>query len=117
MIFLRFLNQERTGIGHDAPPPPENAAYCGGMLDRRIAIGLAIPRTTHVASSSSSAADRLDRTTSRSPGRNVFSPDIRNDQHVRREQLKVVELLEQQCRTTHENCDLAKASRQALTRN
>ena len=82
-----------------------------------VAIGLTIPRAVHRTSSESDKTVRHDRTTSRSPGRNVFSPDIRNDEYVRQEQLKVVEMLEQQCRAARENCELAKASRQALMRN
>jgi hypothetical protein len=50
-----------------------------------------------------------------SPGRDVFSPDVRHDEYFRREQLKITEMLEQQCRVTQEHCELAKASREALT--
>ncbi len=79
-------------------------------------IGLTVPRAAHVTSSGSSETRRPDRSTARSPGRNMFSPDIRHDEYVRGEQLKLVEMLEQQCRVTRENCDLAKASREALTK-
>ena len=64
-------------------------AIAGACLIVGIAIGFAIPRAAQVASSSSSETDRLDYTARRSAGRNVFSPDIRNDEYVRREQLKV----------------------------
>jgi hypothetical protein len=70
-----------------------------------------------MTSSGSDKTDRLHHTTAGAPGRNLFSPDIRNDEYVRREQLKVVEMLEQQCRVARENCELAKASREALTRD
>ena len=92
-------------------------AIAGACLIVGIAIGFAIPRAAQVASSSSSETDRLDYTARRSTGRNVFSPDIRNDEYVRREQLKVVEMLEQQCRTARKNCELAGAARKALTRD
>lgn len=81
-----------------------------------VAVGLVIPRAAHMTSPRSGEIGRPGRVTSPSSGRNVFSPSIRNDEYVRREQLKVVEMLEQQCRTARENCELAKASREALTR-
>ena len=90
------------------------AAIAGACLVIGIAIGFAIPRAAQVASSGGSG--RPDPAAPRSAGRNVFSPDIRNDDHVRREQLKVVEMLERQCRTTRQNCELATAAREALTR-
>jgi hypothetical protein len=93
----------------------KTAAIAGTFLIAGVAIGLAIPRTAQVTSGSG-ATSRPDHAAPRSTGRNVFSPDIRNDEHVRREQLKVVEMLEQQCRTARQNCELAAAARQALTR-
>jgi hypothetical protein len=93
------------------------ALVAGACLTAGIAIGLVIPRATHMTSSGSDANGRLDRGASRSTGRNVYSPDIRHDEYVRREQLKVVELLEQQCRVARENCEIAKASREALTKD
>lgn len=92
------------------------AALAGACLVIGIAIGFAIPRAAQVTSSVTGGTGRVDHAAPRSAGRNVFSPDIRNDEHVRREQLKVVELLEQRCRTTRQNCELAEAARQALTR-
>jgi len=70
-----------------------------------------------MTSSGSEATGRLDHPTSRSLGRNVYSPDIRHDEYVRREQLKLMEMLEQQCRVTLENCELAKASRETLPKD
>jgi hypothetical protein len=93
------------------------AVVAGACLIAGVAIGLAIPRAAHMTSAGSDETRHVDRTTAGSPGRNVFSPDIRNDEYVRREQLKVVEMLEQQCRVARENCELAKASREALTRD
>jgi hypothetical protein len=87
----------------------------GACLIAGFAIGLAVPRAAHMTSPASDGAGRLDRSTSVSPGRDVFSPDIRHDEYVRREQLKIIEMLEQQCRVTQEHCELAKASREALT--
>ncbi len=80
-----------------------------------IAIGLAIPRSAHMTSSGSNPTSRLDRTTPLSQFRKVYSPDIRHDPWVRQEQLKMVKVLEQQCRVAPEYCKLAKASREALT--
>ena len=93
------------------------AVIAGVCLIAGIAIGLTIPRAVDMTSFGSDKIDRLDRTSSGSLGRNVFSPDIRNGEYVRREQLKLVEMLEQQCRVARENCELAKASRDALTRD
>ena len=95
----------------------KTAAVAGICLIAGIAIGLAIPRTAEVAPSSSGETGRPDHPASRSTGRNVFSPDIRDDEYVRREQLKVVEMLEQQCRTAGKDCELARAAREALTRD
>ena len=88
------------------------ALFIGG-----IAIGFVIPRPAQVAPLSPAGHDRLGDATSPSTGRNVYSPDIRHDAYVLREQRKVVEMLEQRCRRTNESCDLAGAARQALTRN
>jgi hypothetical protein len=44
----------------------------------------------------------------------MYSPRIRDDAYVRSEQLKVVEMLELQCRTENKNCVLAVSSRKAL---
>ena len=93
------------------------ALIAAACLIAGVAIGLTIPRAARTTSSGSGETDRLDRTISRSPGRNMYSPDIRNDEYVRQEQLKLVEMLERQCRATRENCELAKASRAALTRD
>lgn len=82
-----------------------------------IAIGFVIPRPAHVGPLGFAEHDRIGRATSQIPGRNIYSPDIRHDDYVLREQLKVVEMLEQHCRATQKGCDLARAARQAMTRN
>ena len=82
-----------------------------------IAIGFVIPRPARVAPLSSAGQGHLGHATSGSTVRNVYSPDIRHDEYVLQEQTKVVEMLEQQCRTTRKGCELAGAARQALTRN
>ncbi|MEG3179515.1 hypothetical protein [Sphingomonas sp. LT1P40] len=82
-----------------------------------VAIGLVIPRAAQITAASPDQTGRVDGTTARSAGRNVYSPDIRHDSYVRQEQLKLVEMLERQCRIARENCDLAKASREALERD
>jgi hypothetical protein len=83
-----------------------------------IAIGFVIPRPAQVAPLSAAGHDRLSHaTTSQSTGRNFYSPTFRNDEYVLQEQLKIVEMLEQQCQTTRKGCELAGAARQALTRN
>jgi hypothetical protein len=94
----------------------KTAAIAGACLIAGVAIGFAIPRATQITPSGSGKPAGPDHAAPRSTGRNVFSPDIRNDEHVRREQLKVVEMLEQQCRSARQNCELAAAARQALTR-
>jgi hypothetical protein len=93
------------------------ALIAGACLIAGVAIGLTIPRAVHTTLFGSDETGRLDHTASRSLGRNVFSPDIRNDEYVRQQQLKVVEMLEQRCRIARENCELARASREALTRD
>lgn len=90
------------------------ALFAMALLIVGIAIGLAIPRAAHLGLPGSRNTGE-DNAGSPWPGRNVYSADIRNDDHVRREQRKLVEMLEQQCRNTRQNCDLAKASRKALT--
>ena len=82
-----------------------------------IAIGFVIPRPAHVAPPSSAGHDRPGHATSRSIGRDFYSPTFRHDEYVLGEQRKVVEMLEQQCRTTGKGCALAGAARQALTKN
>ena len=93
------------------------ALIAAACLIAGVAIGLTIPRAAHRTSSGSDETGRVDHTISRSPGRNMYSPNIRQDDYVRREQLRLVEMLERQCRVTRENCELAKASRDALTRD
>ena len=82
-----------------------------------MAIGFSIPRPAQIIPVSTTEADRLPRTNSGSSVRNVWSPDIRHDNYYVREQLKIVELLEQQCRTKKTDCKLAEAARQSLDRN
>ena len=82
-----------------------------------IAIGFVIPRPAQVAQLSSAGQDRFGQATSQATARNVYSPDIRHDEYVLREQRKLVEMFEQQCRATRKGCALAEAARQALTRN
>ena len=93
------------------------ALIAAACLIAGVAIGLTIPRAAHMTSSGSDETGRLNRTTTRSTGRNVYSPDIRHDAYFRREQLRLVEMLERQCRATRENCELAKVTREALTRD
>jgi hypothetical protein len=47
----------------------------------------------------------------------MFSPDIRNDEYVLGEQIKIVEMLERQCQTSGKDCQLATAAREALGRD
>jgi hypothetical protein len=82
-----------------------------------IAIGFVIPHPAQLAPLSTAGHDRPGHATSPPIARNVYSPDIRHDEYVLQEQRKVVEMLEQQCRTTGKSCALAGAARQALTRN
>ena len=98
-------------------PRMSTVAIAVAFLVAGIAIGFAIPRPAQVAPLSSAGRDRLGQATSQPNGRNVWSPDIRHDEYVLREQRKLVEMLEQQCRTTGKGCELAGASRQALNRN
>lgn len=90
------------------------ALFAVALLIVGIGIGLALPRVAHVARPDGRPAGDVSAA-SPSAGRNVYSADIHNDAHVRREQRKVVEMLEQQCRATRQNCDLAAASRKALS--
>jgi len=92
-------------------------AIAVAFLVAGIAIGFAIPRPAQVAPLGSAAHDRPGNAASQSTARNVYSPDIRHDEYVLREQRKLVEMLEQQCRTTGKSCELAGAARQALNRN
>ena len=89
------------------------ALWAAALLIIGIAVGFALSRIAHVARPGDRPSSD-NGTASPSPGRNVYSADIRNDGHVRREQRKLVEMLEQQCRATRQNCDLAVASRKAL---
>ena len=93
------------------------AAIAVAFLIAGIAIGFAIPRPARVAPLGPAGHDRPAQATSQSTARNVYSPDIRHDEYVLREQRKLVEMLEQQCRTTGKGCELAGAARQALNRN
>jgi hypothetical protein len=91
-------------------------AMAGVCLIVGVAIGFSIPRGGPAALPGPSKSDRLAPVSPQTAGRDIFSPEIRNDAHVRREQLKVVEMLEQQCRTTRKDCALATAARQAFER-
>lgn len=88
----------------------------GACLIAGVAVGLAIPRAPDKASSSS-ATRRLDRVTSPPKFRDVYSPDIRHDPYVVREQLRIVEMLARQCRIDPKYCGLAKSSREALPKD
>ena len=82
-----------------------------------IAIGFVIPRPAQVAPPSSAGHDRLGHAASQSTGRDFYSPTFRHDEYVLGEQRRIVEMLEQRCRTTRTGCELAGAARQALNRN
>jgi hypothetical protein len=79
-----------------------------------IAIGFVIARTSPGGTLNSSDRAKTGPGASRLTGRNVYSPDIRSDEYVRQEQLKIVEMLENQCRSTRQNCQLAEAARRSL---
>ena len=93
------------------------ALIAGGCLIAGLIVGMTIPRAARPAYSRLDDNRRLDRSTSQLSGRNIFSPDFRHDEYVRREQLKIVEKLEQQCRVDRDRCELAKTSRKALTKD
>lgn len=82
-----------------------------------IVAGLSIPRGMGVSSSNPNAVLGSGKSMVRPGGRSMYSPDIQNDAYVRQEQLKLVEMLEQQCRSSSKDCALAKAAREALDRN
>lgn len=92
-------------------------ALAGTCVVIGIAIGLSMPRGTGTSLSSPNAVLGSGGSSARPNGRDMYSPDIKNDAYVRQEQLKVVELLEQQCRSSGKDCALAKAAREALDRN
>lgn len=92
------------------------AAIAGACLIMGIAIGLAIPHATLPVLTSSGEVRNPDRAASPPVGRDMFSPDIRNDEYVQQEQLKIVEMLERECAATRRNCALARSARKALTR-
>lgn len=98
-------------------PRTSTVAIAVAFLIAGIAIGFVIPRPAQVAPLGSAGHDRPGHAPSQSVGRNVWSPDIRHDEYVLQEQRKLVEMLEQQCRTTRKGCELAGAARQALNRN
>lgn len=91
-------------------------AVAGVCLVVGVAIGLAVPRAAQFVLAGSGEVRRPDRGGAPPVGRNMFSPDIRNDEFVQREQLKIVEMLERECATTGSNCALARSARRALTR-
>lgn len=92
-------------------------ALAGACIAIGIAIGLSLPRGIDTPSPSPNAAPGSGESTAGPNGRGMYSPDIRNDPFVRQEQRKVVEVLEQQCRSSGKDCALAKAAREALDRN
>ena len=91
------------------------AALAAICLIVGIAIGLAIPRAG--SSPAPDATAHLDRSPAPARFRNVYSPDIRHDPYVREEQLKMIRMLEQQCRVAPEYCEVARASRRALPKD
>ena len=98
-------------------PRTSTVAIAVAFFVAGIAIGFAIPRPAQVAPLSSAGHDRRGQAAFQPNGRNVWSPDIRHDEYVLREQRKLEEMLEQQCRTTRKGCELDRAARQALHRN
>ncbi|WP_126005637.1 hypothetical protein [Sphingomonas koreensis] len=92
-------------------------ALAGVCIAIGIAIGLWLPRGTDTPPLRPNAVPGSGKSTAGPNGRGMFSPDISNDPFVRQEQLKVVEMLEQQCRSSGKDCALAKAAREALDRN
>ena len=91
------------------------AAIAAACLIAGIAIGFAIPRQAQVAPFTHGGQDGLAHADSRSIGRNVYSPAILGDPYVRRKHLELVDILERQCRTTGENCQLSVAARRAVS--
>jgi hypothetical protein len=88
-----------------------------GCIGLGVLIGSSLPR--NAAEPRSEAADLSSREPDSGVSGNVrvrdmFSPNIRDDSYVRSEQLRVVEMVEGQCRTTKENCRLAADARKAL---
>jgi len=98
-------------------PRTKIVATAVAFLVAGIAIGFAIPRPAQVAPLGSAGRDRAAQATSQATARKIYSPDIRHDEYVLREQRKLVEMLEQQCPATRKDCALAGAARQALNRN
>ena len=80
-------------------------------------MGFAIPRTSSVSTVSSGDRDNLRQAAPQATGRDVYSPAIRSDNYVRQEQLKIVEMLERQCRSMEQNCKLAEAARRSVDRD
>ena len=94
----------------------KTAAIAGACLIAGVAIGLVIPRHAQVAPFTHGEQDSLANANSQSIGRNVYSPIVLGDQYVHRKHLEIVDILEQQCRTTGENCQLSIAARRAVSR-
>jgi hypothetical protein len=92
------------------------AAIAGACLIAGIAIGFVIPRHAQVAPFTHGIQDSLADANPRPIGRNVYSPVVLGDAYVRGKHFELVELLEHQCRTTGENCQLAIAARRAVNR-
>ena len=91
------------------------AAIAGACLIAGIAIGFVIPRHAPVAPLTHGEQDSLAHADPQSLGRNVYSPAILRDPYVRRKHLELVEILEHQCRTTGQNCQLSVAARRAVS--
>ncbi|MBY8821872.1 hypothetical protein [Sphingomonas colocasiae] len=90
-------------------------AVAGVCLVLGVVIGLAVPRAASLVLPGSGEVRRADPGAAPPVGRNMFSPDIRNDEFVQQEQRKVVEMLERECAVTGRNCALARSARKALS--
>jgi hypothetical protein len=90
------------------------AAIAGACLMVGVALGFVIPRHAQVAPVAHGEQDTLDHANSQSIRRNVYSPVILRDEYVRHKHLEIVDMLERQCRTTGENCQLSIAARRAV---
>ena len=89
-------------------------ALAGACLVAGMAIGLKIPRPAQPAPTQAEQASPA-RPDPRSVGRNVYSPIVLKDEHVRRKHFEIVDMLERQCRATGENCQLARSARRAMS--
>ena len=92
-------------------------AIAGACLIAGVVIGFTIPRTSSVATVSPGDRDNLRQAAPQATVRDVYTPAIRSDNYVRQEQLKIVEMLERQCRSIEQNCQLAEAARRSVERD